>query len=375
VLRVDREQVMAYRVAAHGLHRAAADPATLAVFDLGVQDNQRGSVPVALAARVTDPIASGSLADDPQWTLAWTHRGAPHVHRGGDMSGVVSALVPLDEADAVARMGWQRGQVAGAGMPATEALHTAARAIREVVTAPMVKGAVSAAVTAIIPPGLSTWCRGCRATHIMEQLMRLAAPHGGVRLEPGATPATLAPMAPRPRASTTPRPDAAREVALAYLVLHGPATPADVAGFVGTTRATVAERMWPPGLAEVLVDGRPAFLPADCLSTLENPPEPTPVRLLPPLDPLVQGRDRDLLVPERALHKEIWKILGNPGVVLADGEIVGTWRAKAAGRARLGLTIAPFHPLGPACRASVAGEAERVAAARGYPDVTITWSP
>jgi len=35
---VERKQVLAYRIAAHGLDRATSSPADLAVFALGIQD-------------------------------------------------------------------------------------------------------------------------------------------------------------------------------------------------------------------------------------------------------------------------------------------------------------------------------------------------
>jgi hypothetical protein len=373
VLEVDREQVMAYRIAAQGLHRGETDAAKLAVLDLGVQDSPRDTALLALAARLDADVTEESLVDDPRLVLAWTHRGAPHFHRRDELTAVVNALIPLDESDAMARMGWQRKQAGEADMGATDALFTAARAIRKAVAKPMSKGAVSTAVTIMIPPSLSYWCRGCQATHILEQLMRLAAPLGGVRLEAGVSPATLAPLEGRRAIRTKPDVNAATTVVAAYLRVHGPATKSEAAGFVGTTK-TAADPMWPDDLAEVRVDGKPAFLPADRLSELENPPEPDLVRLLPPLDPFLQARDRALLVPDKAWRKEVWKIIGNPGVLLADGEIAATWRAKASGRKRLDFTFSPFGTLAPADRKAAEIEAERVATARGFPSLRVNWS-
>lgn len=363
---------MAYRIAAQGLHRAETDAAKLAVLDLGVQDSPRDTALLALAARLNADITGESLVDDQRLVLAWTHRGAPHFHRRAELPSVISALVPLDETDAMARMQWQRKQVEQAGLAAADILFTAARAIRKAVTEPMTKGTVSTAVTKMVPPSFSYWCRGCQATHILEQLMRLATPLGGVRLEAGVSPATLAPLEERSAISTKPDVMAAMAVVGAYLRVHGPATKADAAGFVGTTK-TAAGPMWPDGLAEVRVDGKPAFLPAERLSELENPPEPDLVRLLPPLDPFLQSRDKAVLAPDDARRKEVWKIIGNPGVILADGEIAGTWRTKAGGRKRLDFIFSPFETLAPADRESAEAEAERVATTRGFPDLRVTW--
>jgi hypothetical protein len=373
MLEVDRDQVVAYRIAAQGLHRTERDATKLAVFDLGVQSTQRDTAAIALAARLAGEVTEESFVDDDRFVPAWTHRGAPHFHRTGELAAVTRALVPLGEEDAMARMGWQRRQVEAAGMPATDGLFAAARAIRQVVDKPMTKGAVSTEITKIVPPGLSYWCRGCQATHILEQVMRLAAIHGGARLEAGAFPATLAPIAGRPRLRTTPDVKAATAVVANYLHLHGPASPTDAAGFVGTT-AKVVKQMWPADLAEVRFEGRTRFIPAGDVALLSNPPEPDVVRLLPPWDPYLQARDRTTLVPEKGRQKEVWKILGNPGALLAGGEVVGTWRTKGSGRKRLDFTFTLLDPVPPAARKLAEEEAERVAKVRGFADLRVTWA-
>ncbi|SFQ17520.1 Winged helix DNA-binding domain-containing protein [Amycolatopsis arida] len=369
MLEVDRQQVMAYRVATQGLLRTASDPAALRVFDLGVQDSTRDTALLALVARSR---ASASLVGDSRFTLAWTHRGAPHFHRSAELPGLAAALLPLDDADARARMAWRRRDVEQAGMPVTEAIRVTAGAIREVATAPMTKGAVSGAISPRLPEGLVRWCRPCGVTHVHEQLMRLSALPAGVGLVAGASPATLMPLDGVPGVPASPDLAGATRIVRHYLALHGPATAADTAGFVGTTGKVVERSLWPDDLVEVRVDGRRAFLPAEDADRLTSPPEPAAVRLLPPWDPLLQARDRAVLVPDRAHHKEVWKILGNPGALLAGGEIAGTWRAKVSGH-RLALTVSPLWPLSPAVRAAVSEEAERVAAARGLGLGSVTW--
>lgn len=374
-MEVDRRQVLAYRIAAQGLHREETDPVRLTVFDLGLQDiTQRDTAALALVARLSTAITPLSLVDDPRFVLAWSHRGAPHFHRTEELPAVSAALVPRDESDAAARMGWQRKDVAVSGMDALRAISITARAVRDSVHAPMTKGAVSTAVTNAIPAGLSRWCRGCNTTHVHEQLLRLSALPGGTRLEKGVSPATLAPLENRAEAAPDePAFDAAAATTVVenYLRLHGPATAAEAAGFVGTTVATV-KSTWPAGLATVRVDGRESVLPAADLAAMENPPEPDLVRLLPPWDPFLQARDRRLLVPDPLLHKEVWKVIGNPGALLADGEIAGTWRTKAVGR-RLDFTISPFWTLPAAARHEAEAEAERIATARGFADMRVDW--
>lgn len=365
---MDRRQVLAYRIAEHGLHRTAKDVADLAVVRAGLQDSMRDTALLALAARFDGP----PVLEGERLVLAWTLRGAPHYHLRPDLPEVLRALVPLDDADALARMLWQRKELAATGLAASEVVFTAAAALRKVVTKPMTKGAVSTAVTKALPPSLSRWCRGCNTTHIHEQLMRIAAPLGGLRLVSGASPATLAPLEGRGRLRKTPDPAAATAVIERYLRLNGPASPGEAAEFAGTARAVV-DRTWPADLVPVDVEGKTRYLPADRLDALSNPPEPDVVRLLPPLDPFIQARDKTLLVPDPLRRKEVWKMLGNPGVLVADGDIAGTWRAKSSG-AKLTITLTAFDPLRPAAREEAEAEAARLAEVRGFEKHAVTWA-
>src|SRR5262249_20567727 len=89
---IDREQALAYRVAAQQLDRTAElTPSELAVIGLGAQDTPYGSARLALAARTTGPL------DDDALVLIWAARGAPHLHRGADLPALAAALWPLSD--------------------------------------------------------------------------------------------------------------------------------------------------------------------------------------------------------------------------------------------------------------------------------------
>jgi hypothetical protein len=79
-----------------------------------------------------------------------------------------------------------------------------------------------------------------------------------------------------------------------------------------------------------------------------------PARLLPSGDAyfLLQGADRELLVPDSDHRRQLWTPRVWPGAVLVGGEIVGTWR-----RARTDVTIQPWRSLSPAEREAVEAEA------------------
>jgi hypothetical protein len=84
------------------------------------------------------------------------------------------------------------------------------------------------------------------------------------------------------------------------------------------------------------------------------PQEAAPARLLPSGDPyfLLQGPDRELLVPDAIRRRALWTPRVWPGAVLVDGEISGTWR-RAAGT----VTIQTWRRLTRAQRDAVAREA------------------
>lgn len=366
VTQVDRATVLAYRIAAGGLHRSDTRPADLAVTALGVQDTPAGTARLALAARTTslDATDGGRLA------LVWSTRGAPHLHRRADLHSIASALWPLSDADARSRI--SSSKIREGAALGIEAFEVTAAAIADVVTSPMAKGAVSGAVSARIPPSLTFWCQPCGSRHLSGALFQQVGLAGGAELVPDAPGTTLAPIdgwpgRPKAAAGTT-------DLALTYLRLLGPATDTDVAKFLGTTRAQL-RAVWPStGLVEVSVDGRSGWLPEDCLPALRRPPAPPEVRLLPAGDPFLQARDRELLVPDKQRHAEVWKVLGNPGALLVDGDFAGTWRAKLAGRGVLEVAVSAFAPLPASVRRLLADEAGRIAEVRGVPEARVVIS-
>ena len=341
--------MIAYRVAAHQFDRSVTDASALRVFDLGVQDSERSAVP-ALAARLE------RVPDLGAFTLTWSVRGAPHWHRADETPSLAARLWPLGDADAVARM--NRPPVADG----SAALREVAVALREVVTGPMTKGEASSRLTAKVRPELTGWCRGCDATHVLDPVFRLAVLPAGLRFDPAERTVTFVPLEDRPE---VPAASAGFDALItAYLRLHGPAGPSEVAHYFGAPVRDVKD-VWPDDLVPV---SKRAWLPADRVEAFENPPDPEVVRLLPPLDPYLNARDRDLLVPDKAHQKQVWRILGRRGALLVDGEILGTWQAKAAGT-RLDVRVSPFVPLDVDMFAE---EANHLATARGLEDARVS---
>ncbi|HJU36207.1 MAG TPA: crosslink repair DNA glycosylase YcaQ family protein [Gaiellaceae bacterium] len=177
---------------------------------------------------------------------------------------------------------------------------------------------------------------------------------------------------------TVPRPDldpleARRELARRYLHVFGPATSATFAVWAGIKaaeadatfdflrRSLVAVRT-PIGDAWILARDEPGF---------REPPGPTAAaRLLPSGDAyyLLQGADRELLVPDSKLRDELWTSRVWPGAVLVGGEIVGTWR-----RAQANVSIRTWRRLTRAEREAVQREAHALPLPGIEGEIAVRW--
>ncbi|MBB3086391.1 winged helix DNA-binding domain-containing protein [Geodermatophilus sabuli] len=350
-----RRQVLDLRVHAQQLDRTSGGLDDTAVLDLGVQDTGPDGGLWALALRGVDVAA----LPDGALSTVWTIRGAPHLYRRADLPEVAAATAPFSEADAGKRVYDAARPLRAAGIPVLAGLDSIAATMRSVVTAPMVKGEVSARLTQLLDDPHLRYCRPCDAVHPWEQPFRLAALRAGLELEPGTSPPVLRPVPGLvPSADVAPRFDVVR----GYLRLLGPATPQLVAGYLDAPVKDV-QAHWPEDAVDVDVDGERRWLLAADADRLDGVPPASGTALLGPFDLFLQARDRDLLAPDRAHAKALWPVLGRPGAVLVDGEVAGVWRPRKAGRS-LTVAVEPWRELAGAERAAVTAGAERLAAFR-----------
>ena len=138
--------------------------------------------------------------------------------------------------------------------------------------------------------------------------------------------------------------DAAARLVRKFVHCYGPTRPDALAAWTGCSGAQ-ARRMW-KGIADELepveFGGKKAWALAADLDALASvaPPE-REVLLLAGHDPYLDQRDRATLQVDVSLQRRIWKTVANPGVVVRNGEAVGTWTAKKKG-AGLSVSLATW---------------------------------
>jgi hypothetical protein len=144
----------------------------------------------------------------------------------------------------------------------------------------------------------------------------------------------------QPTIWTTPAPKidprAARlELARRYLHVFGPGTPSSFATWAGISPASGGAAF--ASLARSLIPVRTKISEGWILSSDEPAlraaqQAAAPARLLPSGDTffLLQGADRELLVPRADRRGALWTSRVWPGCVLVKGEVAGTWRRAGA---------------------------------------------
>jgi hypothetical protein len=168
-------------------------------------------------------------------------------------------------------------------------------------------------------------------------------------------------------------PVAARlELARRHLHVFGPSKPDSFGSWAGV-RPKAANATFDTLISELVPVRTPIgegwILAAD-ESAFRSAEGTTSTRLLPSGDTyyLLQGEDRELLVPDAGQRSRLWTSRVWPGAVLLDGEIVGTWR-----RSEHKLTVHPWRALTGADRTRVEGEAAALPLPGIIRPITVIW--
>lgn len=398
--KVSKDDVVAFRLAAHHLTgRLGADALLDAAGRCGIQNSPPGSALLALHARVrnvTQERVDDAVVNQKSLLQTWSMRGAPFYFPTADAPVFTAGVLPPSE-QALRHFLPGLGQVLDPlGLSLTEATELTGAEICDVLAGRRLAiNELGAEIAERIAGKLSARQRELWAAEgpyapgqplgegVVHFCLRILTLQGVVCFAPRA--GNKAPFVlvdewlgrPIPGTGPDADPEAARaELVRRYLRCYGPSTRADFAAWAGI-QAGDADPWW--GLVEDEVTpvehgvehGGPSWIRTEDLDTLRSPPTPRGVRLLPPRDPYTQQRDRETIV-DKKYHRDVWKTVGEPGTVLADGRIAGIWRPRKSGR-RLTITVTAFGSLPGRRRTLLQDEAEQVAPLRGASSVSVEY--
>jgi DNA glycosylase AlkZ-like len=167
---------------------------------------------------------------------------------------------------------------------------------------------------------------------------------------------------------------ARRELVRRYLHVYGPTTPGAFGRWAGLGPRPGAAAFDALG-GELMPVRTPVgdswMLAADEAAVRAAPAAAAPARLLPSGDAyfLLQGADRELLVPDVGHRNALWTPRVWPGGLLVGGELAGTWR-----RADTVLTVQPWRKLSEEQRDAVAAEAASLPLPALKKAITVRWA-
>lgn len=386
LISVTRDQALAFRLAGHNLvKRLPAGALLQAAGACSIQNTPPGSAGLSLHARVAG-LSPGeidrALAVDKVLLQTMSLRGAPHVFPTADAGVFTAGLLPEGEEELRFFIRGVKQALDRIGITAAEVVGLSAAALSEALDGrELTKDQLGIEVAERVarelkPQQLSPWRSkswyapgqtlgestvrfACYA--IALQCLFCYAPrrdHQATFLRTDQWLGAGLPGADRGRT--------AAELVRRYLHCYGPSTPGDFAEWAGISPAQAA-RAWAlveDELAEVDFEGGKAWLHRQDVACITSLVMPEGARLLPPHDPYLQMRDRATLIPDRTLHSRLWRAVGNPGGVVADGKLVGTWRGRKKGR-ELALTVELFEPVAGKVREEIEAEASAIAPFKG----------
>lgn len=376
---VTRQQVVRFRVFAHGLseRRTAQSPEKCAGF-IGLHDSPEGSALLALGARIRDldpEIYERALVAKKTLVRVWGARGAPYVVPTRDGHIFTTGALPDDDESLASLLGGDASKLLETGVPVREAFDKGVEAVEAVLDRPMRKRDLSKALHGRLPRSLEPWCEGCQVAHIPDGLLRIVGLTGGMVFGPRVegSPALVRTRDWLGRSFDSEYKAETRDVLVRRFLRHyGPVTHSHFARWTNLSIAD-ARRSWErlqDEMVPVELEGKRNWIMEEDLDSLREAPQAGAVRFLPPNDPFLAQRDRDNLIPQREVRKKVWRPVGNPGVLLVDGEPVATWRAKSKPR-RLEITLESWSPISAGRRAELEQEAATVAHLRAHDEAQL----
>jgi hypothetical protein len=378
------ERVIAFRLSRQHIDKPLPPSALAEAASLGIQDTNPGSAVLALALRCagTDLDAMSGAVADGTLVPAWGPRLASHLVPPGRLTMLTQALLADDEKS----LAVQIPAPTGVSSRKHVSLATLIPEMGEVIAGilgkePLTKEQVGEQLNDHLPEGISYFCARCGRMHPPEAFVRLMMWTGRVRLQPDESTRkeVIAPQSlwlPKDNVPAGELAEAKVSVVREFLRSYGPADAALFAGWAGIG-IRYAAKLWKSlgdDLVPVTVAGQERSLLAADEDEFGVAQPAEGIVMLPAYDPFLQARDREIITPDTARQKQIWRFNVNPGVVLENGKLLALWRARRSG-ARLGVEINPYAKISRKAQDAMEKKAGEMAAVLGKSSAELTIGP
>lgn len=380
--KITADEAIGYRMAQHHLTAPAADLEE-AAGAVAVQNTPPGTAALALRCRVAGltPDALRMALDSTRTLLqVWSLRQAPCVFPTRDLAVFTESLLPDDEEANRFAVGGLIADFDKHDLTAGEMITTMRDAIKtELDGRELSKRELGSALAPHFPQQLAGLFEPDQFSSFTAVLARPVAltglfcfaPRRGNEASFVRTDQWLAAAPkPQPKPKKLSAKQARTELLTRYLRCYGPSTPERLAEWAGVA-PSVAQRIWKQvDLEPVRFDDDDAWVLAGAAKSFADAPEPPAVRVIPPYDPYLYQRDR-ATIADPAVHKQLWRATGNPGVVLERGRVTGTCRLEKKGK-KLTAKVSAFGSYSKATLAAVEKDLAGIEAFKGCSSLSVT---
>lgn len=374
---ISDEQYRQFRVRTHHLaQRLPAQQLLIAAGTIGFQNSPPGAWEQAVFNRIADITAAelrAMLEKQKSLLQAWSFRGAPAVFLTQDAAVFLNALVAEKNEGPWIYTAGLVPSLPQLGIDYTTLLTVVGQATKAVLADKTITGkgqldaAIADAVAADLPAAKqAAWQQpslyGAKQTlgeAAVSFMLRPASFQGLVVFgkRSGQSPSFTSPQhwgVDWPQQAT-----AAHELVRRYVHTYGPTNRQEFTKWLGCSTAQ-GQRLWALIAGEATAVDAGSVLTADLPEFQKTAAPAGTLRLLGPHDPYLDANGRDLLLPDKKLQRKVWRTVGNPGVVLLDGQIVGVWRQRKQGK-QLSMTVDSFRPLTGELKHKITEQAEMYA--------------
>ena len=382
----DEEHIRSFRMHAHHLDRMLPAGSLKEAAFIGFQNSPPGIWEIAAFQRVEGikrTQLQQALIEERSLLQAWSIRGVPLVFPSEDVAVFLTSLIPQADEKPWIYTDGLRAALTQLDLSFEELLSWLSACISMLDTAVIVRKEaldqrLASLMEPLLPPSRRALWRSpspydpkgkqLLGEAVVSFLLRPCAHMGkvvfGARQEEGVSFLSL--RAWLPALDPLPPCDPSRLVRR-FLHAYGPSDRHCFQKWLGgSTRQ--ARRLWTgveASLVEVEVMGKKRYLLREDLEEWKQAaPLTGKLQLLAAHDPYLELRDREVLLASSSLQKQVWRIQGNPGALLRDGAVIGSWRMRTQAE-RIQMTLTLFEAISAKECQRLCEEAEKLAAFLG----------